>query len=209
MRTLVIFASEEGQTAKIAECIASRFAFHQIPCDCVSVTQHGIDAVAVDAYDAVVIGSPIHYSHYDPRLAEMIKNFREDLNEIPSAFFSVSLGILSDEETEKDEVHRITDAYLANTQWNPSMKVHFAGTLAYSKYGWVKRRLMRFVVRKAGGPTDVRYDYEFTDWQQVQIFVDRFVEFVRACKRTDERSGPSVSYSKPVRKYSIKNLERA
>ena len=158
-----------------------------------------------NSYDAVIVGSPVHYSHYDARLADYLKHYREPLREIPSAFFSVSLGILSDEKSEKDEVRKVTDAYLAETGWNPPLRVYFGGALAYSKYNWVKRWLMKLVVRKGGGPTDTRYDYEFTDWDQVDKFVQSFVEFVKSCKLPhDECPQPSL-YSKPRREYSTLN----
>ena len=208
MRTLVIYATDEGQTEKIAIRIAQRLAEKGLPTDRHNIAVDPEDPIALDAYDAVVVGSPVHYSHYDAQLAACIKQYREALIEIPSAFFSVSLGILSDEVSEKEEVVRIADAYLSETGWKPFLKVHFGGAVVYSKYSWLKRKLMQFVVRKGGGPSDTRYDYEFTDWKRVDEFVDGFVEFVESCKQSDEEFSQRSIYSKPSRRYSTKNRDR-
>jgi hypothetical protein len=46
----------------------------------------------------------------------------------------------------------------------------FAGKLAYSRYGFFKRQLMRYIAWREGAPTDARRDYEFTDWTAVRRF---------------------------------------
>lgn len=205
MRTLIIYATEEGQTAKIATHIANRLSAKGFPADRHNIAVEPDKVIALDAYDAVIIGSPMHFSHYDRRLADYIRQFREELSEIPSAFFSVSLGILSDDESEQDEVRKITEAYLDATQWKPSIKTHFAGAIRYSRYGWWKRHIMQWTVRRAGGPTDAHFDYEFTDWGKVDEFVDRYVKFVKSCEQPIERSSPSPGFESPHRRFSVKH----
>ena len=208
MRTLVIYATEEGQTEKISRRIAKQLIQRGFPTDCQNIGVDPEDPIALDAYDAVVIGSPVHYSHYDARLAAYITRYREALREIPSAFFSVSLGILSEQAEEKEEPANIADDYLSQIGWNPPMRDHFAGAIVYSKYRWLKRKLIQFVVRKGGGPTDTRFDYEFTNWDQVDQFVDQFVEFVESCKRPDEEFTQRSIHSRRSRRYSIRNRDR-
>ncbi|QDV44322.1 Protoporphyrinogen IX dehydrogenase [menaquinone] [Stieleria neptunia] len=206
MRALILFATDEGQTEKIARHISQRLTEQGIATDRHNIAVDPNRPIALDAYDAVIVGSPIHYSHYDVRLAEYLKQFRDLLHEMPSAFFSVSLGIMSEDDSEQDEVRKITAAYLHETDWNPLLTIHFAGALTYSKYNWLKRKLMQWVAKKEGGPTDTRFDYEFTNWKQVDLFVDQFVEFIQRCKQPDEEYAHRTMYSKPVRRYSVANL---
>ena len=205
MRTLIVYATDEGQTEKIASRIAERLRSDGFPSDEYNIAADPDDPIALDAYDAVMVGSPMHYSHYDQRLADYLTDFKDVLREVPSAFFSVSLGILSDDESEKNEVRQITDAYLAETGWAPSLKIHFGGALKYSKYGWLKRHMMKLIARKGGGPSDDRFDYEFTDWIRVDEFTDQFVEFVKTCEQPEKEYSAHSLYSKPTRRYSIKN----
>ena len=90
MRTLVIYATDEGQTEKISSRIAKRRRENQLPCDRHNIASDPDDPIALDAYDAVSVGSPMHYSHYDARLADYLRQFRDALRDIPSAFFSVT-----------------------------------------------------------------------------------------------------------------------
>lgn len=205
MRTLIVYATDEGQTEKIGRRISDELNERQCPADHYNVALDPNDPIALDAYDAVIVGSPVHHSHFDTRLAEYLKNFSEPLREIPSAFFSVSLGILSEDQAEQDQVRELTDAYLAEVGWNPPIKIHFAGALQYSKYNWLKRWLMSAIVRKGGGPADTQFDYEFTDWEQVNQFVERFVAFVESCKKPDQEYTQHSSYEIPTRRYSIHN----
>ena len=208
MRALVLYATGEGQTEKIARRIAERLSERNVPVDLHDVADESVTAVALDAYDAIIVGSSIHYSHYDPNLADCLTQFRTALTEIPSAFFSVSLGILSDESSERDEVKKITDAYLDETGWTPEIRKDFAGALAYSKYGWLKRHMMHWIVSRAGTRTDVHYDYEFTDWPQVDQFVDEFLEFVESCREPEDEHRSRSIYAEPTRRYSTKHRKK-
>lgn len=49
------------------------------------------DEIAIDFYDAVVFGSPLHYANHDARMGSCIRKYRRKLAQIPTAFFSVSL----------------------------------------------------------------------------------------------------------------------
>jgi menaquinone-dependent protoporphyrinogen oxidase len=55
-----------------------------------------------------------------------------------------------------------------------------AGALAYSKYNFFIKLVMKAIARKAGGPTDTSRDYEFTDWPALDRFVLERVDVSRA-----------------------------
>ena len=50
----------------------------------------------------------------------------------------------------------------------------------YTQYGWFKRRVMRAIVKREGGDTDMSHDYEYTDWNAV----DQFARDVDALARS-------------------------
>jgi menaquinone-dependent protoporphyrinogen oxidase len=49
-----------------------------------------------------------------------------------------------------------------------------AGALRYTKYNFFVRWMMKRIVAAAGGDTDTSRDYEYTDWQDLRAFADRF-----------------------------------
>jgi menaquinone-dependent protoporphyrinogen oxidase len=49
-----------------------------------------------------------------------------------------------------------------------------AGALPYTRYGWLKRAVMKRIVKRAGGSTDVSRDHEYTDWTDLWDFAVAF-----------------------------------
>ncbi|KLU05560.1 protoporphyrinogen oxidase [Rhodopirellula islandica] len=203
MRNLIVFASHEGQTEQIAERIHRRLLHHRMPSDVLDVVQHSATEIQVEAYDAVLVGSPMHFGRHDPRIRFFIEHNLDFLNEIPTAFFSVSLASASKKRKERAEAERLANEFLQSTLWNPPVMDCFAGALKYSKYGWLKRQIMHRIAQRAGAETDFDQDYDYTDWERVDDFADRFATLVRACRRPPEQRPRFSELRTPVREYSL------
>jgi len=89
------------------------------------------------------------------------------LNSRPSVFFSVSLSAASRNLAEVEAARDIARAFPTAAGWQPHDVVTIAGCLAYSRYNFLTRLLMKHIARKEGAPTDTRRDYEMTDWAAV------------------------------------------
>ena len=74
----------------------------------------------------------------------------------------------------QDDVRRMIEAFVAETGWTPAHTLPVAGALAYSKYNFLVKLVMKRIARHNGASTDTSRDWEFTDWQAVDGFV-RFV----------------------------------
>ncbi len=61
--------------------------------------------------------------------------------------------------------------FVAETGWAPAHVLPVAGALAYSRYNFLIRFVLKRIARANGAPTDTSRDYEFTDWQAVDNFV--------------------------------------
>ena len=66
--------------------------------------------------------------------------------------------------------HGLVQELLDETGFSPDIVAMFAGALVYTQYGWFKRHLMRAIVKREGGDTDMSKDYEYTDWGAVDAF---------------------------------------
>ena len=60
--------------------------------------------------------------------------------------------------------------FFEKTAWTPTIRKIVAGALPYTRYNIFKRWMMRRIVRKAGGDTDITRDYEYTDWSDLSAF---------------------------------------
>jgi hypothetical protein len=46
--------------------------------------------------------------------------------------------------------------------------------MAFDKYNWLIRLVLKQISEKNGGPTDTSRDHELADWTLVERFVERF-----------------------------------
>jgi menaquinone-dependent protoporphyrinogen oxidase len=174
-RVLVVFHTSEGQTAKIAERIASvlREAGHVVELSEVA------DAPAPRGYDGVVVGDSIHAVKHSREMVRYLESHAATLNAMPAALFQVSLTSANPDEEHTATAHGLVEELLSRTGFDPDVVGLFAGALVYTQYGWLKRHIMRAIVKREGGDTDMSRDYEYTDWVAVERFaedVDRLVE---------------------------------
>ncbi|WP_327051345.1 flavodoxin domain-containing protein [Halomicrococcus gelatinilyticus] len=179
---LVCYGTTEGQTATVADRIADvlRGAGHDV-----DVADLPIDAAPAD-YDGVLVGASVHAGKHQRPVTEFVADHRDELNAMPSGFFSVSLSAASESPDGREEAQAVVDDFLDETGWSPDVATTVAGALRYSQYGRIKRLLMRFIAGRHSGDTDTSRDYEYTDWDDVEAFAH---EFERTLVRP---GGPSV-----------------
>jgi menaquinone-dependent protoporphyrinogen oxidase len=176
-RTLIVYGTTEGQTAKVAHFIADigRHAGHMV--DVVHAAEIAEDT-KLENYAAALVGASVHEGRYQRDVRRFIERHRMWLGERPSGFFSVSMAAASSHPEEVLEIQKIIDDFVAAAGWKPSMTASFAGALKYTQYNWLKRALMKHIAKKEGGATDTAHDYEYTNWTQVRNFGERFFALV-------------------------------
>ncbi len=88
----------------------------------------------------------------------------------PTALFQVSLTSANPDAEHTATAQMLIHDLIERTGCDPDLVGLFAGALVYTRYGWMKRRIMRSIARKEGGDTDLTRDYEYTDWAAVDQF---------------------------------------
>lgn len=179
MNILILYASLEGQTAKIAEHIAQvlRDKEHQV------TTLSGRHLPAdfkLESYDAAIIGGPIHMGRYPRYLRKFARRYRDWLNQHSSAFVTVCMAINSKLPASRQEVEHYIEKFTSETQWQPTDMATFAGAVKYTQYGFITRFIMKSIARREGGSTDTSQDHEYTDWDAVERFAEQFAGQITA-----------------------------
>lgn len=173
MHVIVVYASIEGQTRKIARNIAG--SVQSLHHDVTVFDSSDIEDIDLGLADAVIAAAPVHVGNYPSTMMHWVTENADALNALPTAFVSVSLSAASMYEAEKRELAHLTEEALARTGWKP-MAVHYAaGALRYTKYDYFKRLLMRYIAGKEGGDTDTSQDHEYTDWDALAAFAREFL----------------------------------
>jgi menaquinone-dependent protoporphyrinogen oxidase len=171
-KLLILYATVEGQTARVATRVGERLrmAGHRVD---LREARAGESLPDLAAFDAVVIGASVHYGHHPAHLARALQRQRRALAAKPGAFFSVSLSA-DGPGANRPAAARYVRSFLSQAGWQPCDTAAFGGALQYSRYGRFKRWLVRAFVAVAGGDTDMSRDYEYTDWNAVARFADAF-----------------------------------
>ena len=172
-RILILYGTSYGQTAKIARHMADL------------LTASGETVTLVDAsnqphgltpreFDGVIVGGSIIRGRHQKGVRRVVHVHWDVLNAMPSAFFSVSGAAASPDQAVRAEARRFVDAFLGETGWDPPLSETIAGAMAYTRYNPIVRWIVKRASKPAGGPTDTSRDHEFTDWAQVDRFVEAF-----------------------------------
>lgn len=172
---LVAYGSTEGQTRKIAEFIAQRLRLRGHRVDLVDTATPAAQQIAPH-YQAAIVGGSLHQQRHQRSLEHFLKENRVGLAAMPVALFSVSLAAALDDIDSRLEARRLLDELADDCGLKPRVVRCIAGALRYTQYDYLKRQLMRMIARHYGRPTDPATDVEYTDWNDVGIFVDEFLD---------------------------------
>jgi menaquinone-dependent protoporphyrinogen oxidase len=183
MRIVVLFATREGHTHRLADHIAATFRARHVEVDVfdVKTLRSPIDW---NSYSAACVAASVHVGHHEPEMIAFVRQNREALEHLSAAFLSVTLSEAGAEDHTQPfekrqqaaaDAQRMVDVFIEDTGWRPAQTLCVAGALTYSRYNFFIKWIMKGIARKAGAPTDTSRDYEFTDWPAVDEFVGEVV----------------------------------
>lgn len=178
-RILIVYASHYGQTAKVARFVADRLLSTGAAVQASRVSDFP-RLMEPGSFDAVIVGASINFGKHQRSIRRFARANRDELQRIPSAFYSVSGAECSPDEAARATAKRYIANFVRETGWRPAMTESIAGATPYTKYPPLVRWVIQRISRKDGRPADSSRDYEYTDWEQVGRFADRFAEAQRA-----------------------------
>lgn len=173
MDVLVIYATTEGQTRKVAHFVAETIekAGHSVTLvDAADVTEK----FELPSADLVIVAASLHLGCYQAAIIHLIKQHRAALAAVPTAFLSVSLAAAGDDDDLKGLADCV-EKFERETEWKPGTVEHVAGAFRFTQYDFFKRWALKFIALRRGEPSDTSQDYEYTDWEKLAEFVDRFM----------------------------------
>lgn len=171
-RILIEYGSTDGQTAKICYFLAGELMRLGSTVD---IEEAGAGTADPSAYDGIIVAASIHAGGYQKAIVQWARQHAMVLAYKPAVFLSVSLGILEANPKTRADLDRILDDFAHRSGWRPAEVKEVAGALKYTRYGWLKRRVMRHIAGKAGGSTDMSRDHEYTDWDDLRAFGARLL----------------------------------
>lgn len=170
-RVLILYASEEGQTRKIATRVAELLARKHIDVHLRDATKANA-ASHLATFDGVVIGASIHYGRHAKTVADFVAEHRAILHTRHTAFFSVSLSA-GGPNFDREGARRYLAEFFEATDWTPDQSAVFAGAIRHSRYSLARTIMVRLSLMRTGVPEPG--DHEYTDWHAVESFAGAFL----------------------------------
>ena len=174
-RILLVYATREGQTAKIAERLAELLRAKNREVDVIdAANSEQIAGVRLGDYGLLVFGASMHAGGLEREIVSLINQHKESLRGRPRSLFLVLLSAAT-----QDPQLRAKWLADARQKMTAQLKVEFpdsemlAGALRYSQYPLPQKWMMRRIARQAGVETDISQDYEYTNWEQVAGYAER------------------------------------
>ncbi len=173
-RFLIVYATVEGQTRKIAAYIADHLRKRRNEAVLVDAVDAAPD-LDPTAFDAVIVASPVHMDRHHGAVVHFVKGHATALQKRPAALISVSLHAISDEPEDREAMRQYVDNFCRDAAWIPHAVHYAAGALKFTQYDFFKRLAARRVAKEQGFKTGLKDDYELTDWTALTRFIDEFV----------------------------------
>ncbi len=172
MTILILYATTEGQTRKIARHAATYLTSRGLSVELLNVTDaEGID---LSTFDAVILAASVHMGRYQGAFTDFVAAQRDALARTKHAFLSVSLAAASPDKDDLEGIAEVVQTMITQTGWTPASLLHVAGAFRFSQYDFLKTWAMRWIASKKDPGVDRQGDTEYTDWAALDAFLDGF-----------------------------------
>lgn len=170
---LVIFESKYGQASKVAEHIGEMTRRHGVDARVMEVDVARV--VDLRGYDAVAVVAPVYMGHHGSHITSFVRSHAQLLSARRSALFSVSNSAASGNPATREEAMRVARAFATQAKWSPEIIATVGGAIAYPRYNFILRFVMKRIAASEGNPTDTRRTHELTDWEALDRVIQNLV----------------------------------
>lgn len=172
MNILIVYASTEGQTRKIAHFIFRTLTAAGHSVSLLPAAEAG--DVEVSGFDAAILAASVHAGRYQPEMVHFAKDSAAALAGLKTLYLSVSLGAAGDDADDWAELNRIVERFREETGWTPGEVAHVAGAFRFGDYDFFKYWAMRWIESQKDPKAEPGTDREYTDWQALADLLDRW-----------------------------------
>ncbi len=168
---LILYSSVDGHTKTICQFIADKLHNKHCVIHLKQVSEFSQQSlINFSEYDMLILGASVRYGKHRPYVVQFINNFKSELANIPTAFFSVNL-VARKPEKNTVETNVYLRKFLQLVDWQPTVVDVFAGKLDYARYGIFDKLIIKFIMWLTKGDTKSDKPIVYTDWQRVENFI--------------------------------------
>lgn len=171
MNVLIIYATVEGQTGKIAQFTAKEV--EKLGHDVVLADAEETFEIPFDGVDAVILAAPVHQRRHPKYFEALIKSSLKDLEAHKTLLMSVSLNAAFPEGREEAQEYVVE--MKMRTGFEPDAEMLVAGAVRTDHYDYFAMQVVRHVVLRNRDYDPKAGAHEFTDWQAISSEVAGFL----------------------------------
>ena len=173
MNVLIAYATTEGHTEKIARFIEVVLSGEGISAELNNVGELS-GGQSVSSFDKVIVAGSVHSAKHQADIENYVFAHRDQLNEIPVLFLSVSLAAAFEDNLQDAEEY--VDTFKQATNWEPTRHLLAAGAIKPGEYGWFEESKLMEGDLASHLTEDLQEEREFTDWDALAQAVVSFVK---------------------------------
>lgn len=173
MKIFVLYGTTEGQTRKIAEFVAAKLKSYGDVVTLLDATA-STDSVDLRDYDAAILAASLHAGQYQAPVVHFARANHAWLNQIPSAFISVSLSAAGTDPEDLKGIAACAEKFMTDTAWSKAEIHQVAGAFRFTEYDFFKRWVMKLIAWQKDVKVDPDKDLELTNWDALSALVDAF-----------------------------------
>jgi len=163
-KILVVYASEYGSTAGVAEAIGKELCNKGASVD----VRLAKKVTHLSSYRGVILGSPIYKGKWMPDAVRFIEENSGVLSKIPVAYFVVCMTMQNPTEDNRRKALAYLDPVLHSVPQVKPVKVGlFAGALRYDKLSWLMIKILKSKGLQEG---------DFRNWDTIRAWAANLYE---------------------------------
>ncbi|MBW8639512.1 hypothetical protein K1W69_20125 [Hoeflea sp. WL0058] len=171
MNILVIFATTEGHTAKIAKFVVAEL----------KELGHTASSQDADAYlggqdpadfDAVILAGSVHANRHQEMLGAFIAAHRKTIDAKKSLLLSVSLSAAFEKTLAEAEGY-VKD-FCEELDWRPDDYLLVSGAIKHDSYGYYEEMILQDQVLPGRPVQEPDQDQELTNWEALKKSIADF-----------------------------------
>lgn len=178
MRTLVAYGTRWGSTEAVAKELTSILRKRGRPTDMLDLGKN--DAVDLEAYDMVVVGSGIAYGSWSKGAIKFLERNAEALSEKRLAMFACCGDLLFDPSKAEEYESRYLREVAGRHKLEPFTLGLFGGVIDFDRYSFLVKGILN--MRNAGKKgmkergIDLDKPYDFRDWERIRAWGGSLLE---------------------------------
>jgi menaquinone-dependent protoporphyrinogen oxidase len=170
-RIAIYFASHDGQTRKIVDCLAGHLGGRDVGVSLIDLMAGTPPTIDPEA-DLILVAAAIRYGYHLSAARHFLRRLQVEVPAERIAVLSVNLTARKPGR-QNAEGNIYLRKWLMRARLRPALAAAVAGKLDYPAYRWFDRMMIQAIMHISGGPTDASTIIEYTDWAQVEALAGR------------------------------------